>query len=276
MSPNSDFHVHPDYSIDAAGTVRQYCDRALEIGFGNICFTTHYDANARRAHSDGFWRYKGERVRFDDQLVGRYVDEVARARDFFAEHGLRVFCGLEIDYFPGVETEAERIRKKFEFDFIIGSVHCLDNIAISDKNEAPSYFLEHSVARMADEYFELLRQAAQVDQFDSLGHLDYYIRYGRPFYGLELDSIEIERFDPIFEILKKNGRGFEINTSQFRFDKKKFHPARKIIERAAEAGVPISSVGSDSHRPETLGMGIREASELLEKLRIEPLFPKIR
>ena len=32
MSIISDFHVHPDYSIDAAGTVRQYCDRALEIG----------------------------------------------------------------------------------------------------------------------------------------------------------------------------------------------------------------------------------------------------
>jgi histidinol-phosphatase (PHP family) len=193
---------------------------------------------------------------------------------FFLQLGLRVFCGLEMDYFPGVETEAERIRNMFEFDFVIGSVHCLDDIAISDKREAPSYFLKNTLSRMADDYFGLLREAAQVSSFDCLGHVDYYIRYGRPYYGDELDRIEAERFDEAFDLLKKGERGIEINTSPFRFGMRKFHPSQEIIERAIEKGVRIVSIGSDTHKPETLSLGVLEAYELIEKHNLQPLFPK--
>ncbi len=276
MSIPSDFHVHPDYSIDAAGTVRQYCDRALEIGLESICFTTHYDSNPRRMEADGYWRRNGKRVRFDDDLVGQYIGDIDRASDFYRQFGLMIFRGLEIDYFPGVEEEAQRVRDKFGLDFVIGSVHCLDDIAISDKNEAPAYFLRKTLSQMIEDYFGLLRRAADVPAFDCLGHLDYYIRYGQPFYGDDIFRVEIEHFDPVFEILKKNGRGIEVNTSQYRFGIRKFHPEKRIIERAVAAGVPIVSVGSDTHRSVNLSAGIPEAYELLRALGIRPIFPKER
>jgi histidinol-phosphatase (PHP family) len=276
MSIISDFHVHPDYSIDAAGTVRQYCDRALEIGLQNICFTTHYDSNPRRVEADGYWRFNGHRVRFDDELVGHYIDEVYQAREFYSQFGLNVFRGMEIDYFPGVEEEASRVRDKFGLDFVIGSVHCLDDIGISDKNEAPAYFLKKSLDQMVEDYFGLLLQAAETPAFDCLGHLDYYIRYGHPYYCDDIYKVEIEHFDSVFAVLKKNGRGIEVNTSQFRFGINKFHPARHIIERAVAAGVPVVSVGSDTHRPANLSAGILEAYDLLRKLGTWPVFPRMQ
>jgi len=274
MTEISDFHVHPDYSIDAAGTIRQYCDRALEIGLRNICFTSHYDSNPRRVEADGYWRHKGRRVRFDDELVGRYIDEIDRAQRYYAQFGLRVFRGLEIDYFPGVEGEAQRVRDKYGLDFVIGSVHCLDDIAISDKREAPGYFLKKTLSRMVDDYFGLLRQAAETPAFDCLGHLDYYVRYGHLYYGDDIYKIELDHFDGIFDTLKKNGGGLEVNTSLFRFGIRKFHPAQEIIERAVAAGVSIISVGSDAHRPQTLGAGVIEAYDLLTALGVRPIFPR--
>jgi histidinol-phosphatase (PHP family) len=129
---------------------------------------------------------------------------------------------------------------------------------------------------MIDDYFGLLRRAAEVPAFDCLGHLDYYIRYGQPFYGDEIFRVEIEQFEPIFEILRKNGRGIEVNTSQFRYGINKFHPEERIVERAVAVGVPIISVGSDTHRMVNLSAGIPEAYAFLQALGVKPIFPRSR
>jgi histidinol-phosphatase (PHP family) len=270
MTELSDFHIHPNYSIDGTGTIRQYCDQALEAGIGKICFTTHYDVNPRRLDRDAFWRKDGQRVRVTDEIIAGYFDEIERAREYFAPFGLHIYRGLEIDYYDGVEREAERLRGIFQFDFVIGSVHCLDDVAISEKNEAPSYFSRKTLSEMADDYTDLLVKAAQVSGFDCLAHLDYYVRYGREYYGDAIDHIELERFDKVFAALIEHDKGIEINTSPFRYGAKTFHPKPEIIERAIRSGVKIISVGSDSHKPSQLGGGIKEAYALLDKYGIAP------
>jgi histidinol-phosphatase (PHP family) len=274
MTELSDFHVHPGYSVDAEGTIRQYCDRALEIGIKHICFTTHYDLNPKRTELDAYWRKNGRKILVTDSLLEEYFSEIEIAKEQFMPFGLHIYRGLELDYFDGVEKEPERLKSLFQIDFIIGSVHCLDDIAISDKKEAPSYFTGKSLGQMADDYFALLNRAAEIPGFDCLGHLDYYVRYGREYYGDEIDKIEMERFDPVFAILVKNDKGIEINTSPFRYGIESFHPKTQIIERALKAGVRIVSVASDSHRPFQLGGGIEDAYAFLEKHDITPLFPK--
>ena len=269
----ADFHIHPDYSIDAEGDIETYSSQAVSLGLSVICFTTHYDSNPRRVIYDGYWRYRGEKVRVSDKIINSYVEDVRNASELFKSRGLTVLCGLEIDYYPGVEREVDRIRSKFDFDFIIGSLHCLDDIAISDSQEVWSYFSRKTVDQMADDYFELLGMAASCSGFDSLGHLDYYSKFGRDFYGNDMDRIEIDRFDPIFEIMKSNNIGFEINTRRFRSDHGAFHPNRSIIRRGIESGVRIASIGSDSHRPEDLASGIEDAYKFIKPE--EPYYPRI-
>lgn len=275
MTIISDFHIHPYYSLDGTGTIRQYCDRALEIGIRHICFTTHYDSNPKRVEQDGYWRFAGERVRLSDALLEKYLTEIESAREFFLDFGLSVYKGLEIDFFPGAEIEAERLRANFPLDFVIGSVHCLDNIGISDKKEAPEYFSAKTLDQMIDDTINLLIQAAHCGAFDSLGHLDYYVRYGREYYGDEIDRVELERFDPLFKVLSMNEVGIEINTSPYRYGKTGFHPAERILEYALTKGVRIASVGSDSHNPSNLGLGIEDAFAFLKRHNITPLFPRI-
>ena len=274
MNHLADFHVHPDYSIDATGTIRQYCDRALEIGLKSICFTTHYDANPRRVELDGYWRCNGDRVRLSDNLLQFYLDEIIRAKIFFAKFGLRVYRGLEVDYFPGVESEIVRLRDKFPLDFVIGSVHCIDDFAISNKAEALAYFSKKSVEDLEIDYFKILLMAASCRGFDSLGHLDYYVRYGREYYGDDIDNIDANRLEFLWFVLKANNIGIEINTSQFKNGADRFHPTKEIIKMAIQAGVKISSIGSDSHKPAKLGLGLNEAYELLNQLGVRPEFPK--
>jgi histidinol phosphatase-like PHP family hydrolase len=41
----ADYHCHCDYSVDAEGSVDEYCQAAIRRNLAEICFTTHFDAN---------------------------------------------------------------------------------------------------------------------------------------------------------------------------------------------------------------------------------------
>lgn len=269
----SDFHVHPDFSVDAVGTVEEYCERALKLGLGAICFTTHYDYNPLKDKDSGLWKYRGSQVGLTDDIVRIYLEEIERAKDKFKSDGLSVYRGIEIDYTPDAEVEAARLRSKFQFDFVIGSVHILNGFAISEAEEAEEYFSRKSIEQMSVEYFSLLESAARCKSFDALGHLDYYARYARKFYGDEIDRVDLDKFSPVFEILKTNGTGIEINTSPYKRGEADFHPSIRILDRAIESGVKISSIGSDCHRPDHLGIGINDAYEFLISRNLTPEFP---
>jgi len=269
----SDFHVHPDYSIDAVGSVKQYCEKALELGIEAICFTTHYDYNPALDKDSGYWKPGGKKVRLTDKIVAAYLEEIDAARAKFKESGPVVYAGIEIDYTPGSEKEADRLRSLFSFDFVLGSVHNVDGYDISENDRAEEYFTRRTMDQAADDYIALLEQAAQCRFFDALGHLDYFVRYCRKYYGESLDNIELGKYDPLFEILKRNNIGIEINTSPYKRGEVGFHPSVKILERAIESGVTISSVGSDCHSPEQLGLGINEAYKFLRSKNIQPLYP---
>jgi histidinol-phosphatase (PHP family) len=275
MRKLADFHIHPDFSKDASGSIDEYCLQAVEIGLDSICFTTHYDKNPNRTAIDGYMIFDGKELPLSPKSVSIYLNEIDNARDKFHKNGLSIFSGIEIDYFPGVENEVEKLKSDFPFDFILGSVHCLDDISISSDRESRQYWESRTAEQMTDEYFSMLNEAASCVHFDALGHLDYHMRFAPKYYGDNAYSIPIEKYDLIFHTLIKNNIGIEINTKPYQSDVSDFHPSKNIIKRAIEFGVKISSIGSDCHQPGFLGVGIKEAYDFLDEYKIKPEFPKI-
>jgi histidinol-phosphatase (PHP family) len=162
-----DLHVHPDYSIDARSSIDDYCRRAREIGLPIIGFATHYDMNPGRLEIDALAVLDGHQVPMSDSVLARYREDIESARHKYPD--LRILAGLEIDYFTSVEPEAIRVREKFGFDYFIGSVHCLDGLAISDTKEGKQYFAGHSLEQMTDNYFSLLYDVSASGLFDAIG-----------------------------------------------------------------------------------------------------------
>jgi histidinol-phosphatase (PHP family) len=68
----------------------------------------------------------------------------------------------------------------------------------------------------------------------------------------------------------RSGAGLEVNTSALRRGQSEPYPSRDILMLAVESGVRTFTVGSDSHSPEALGAGVRDATELLRGLGITP------
>jgi histidinol-phosphatase (PHP family) len=270
-----DLHVHPDYSIDASSSIEEYCRRASVTGLKVIGFSTHYDINPKRLDLDAFMVVDGKQVRVDDCGLSRYCRDIEIARQNYPD--LRILLGLEIDYFLGIEKETERLRQAFPFDYFIGSVHCLDNIAISDNKEGKQYFASHTLQQMTQEYLKLLYDCVSCGLFDVIGHADYYWRFAIPYFGEIVYEIYKGRLGKIAKAAAQKHVGFEINTSQVRKGKD-FHPRMDFLLELVSQGGFVNSIGSDSHRAEHLGADINIALASLahHNIPFQPLYETIQ
>lgn len=262
----ADYHIHPDYSLDATGSIDEYCRRALELGLKEICFTTHYDSDPFRRDIDRFMRIEGRIVPLSEDAVRKYVDEVRGAGEKYRTQGLSVKAGLEVDYAPHIEEQLKKDLAAFDLDYRLGSVHCLEHIAITASGEAGSYFKKKSAREMVSEYYECLRLAVESGLFDVMAHLDIYKKYGLGFYGEPILSSYRGLVEPVLERMAENHLGMEINTGVLRRGHKEFSPCSEILELALSMGVGIVALGSDAHEVNHLGRGIKEAYRLVKRL----------
>jgi len=263
----SDYHVHPDYSLDATGTIDQYCLKALKLGLKEICFTTHYDTDPVRKDEDPFMRIDGKIVPLNGKNVKRYVEDVRRAHKIYSPLRLSVKAGLEVDYAPHIEERLQKDLASLDLDYVLGAVHCLDHIAISASKEAESYFKRKKIKELCQEYYKVLGKAVESGLFDAIAHLDIYRKYGRAFYGEEIMTAHRGLVEPVLELMVENDVGLEINTALLRKGHKEFSPNLEILNLALKMNVKITAFGSDAHKVEHLGKDIKEAYLLVEKLR---------
>jgi histidinol-phosphatase (PHP family) len=263
----SDYHVHPDYSLDATGTIDQYCQKALKLCLKEICFTTHYDTDPARKDEDPFMRIDGKIVPANEQNVKRYIEEVRRANEIYRPMGLSVKAGLEVDYAPHIEKKLRKNLATFDLDYILGAVHCLDHIAITASKEAESYFRTKSLKELCQEYYRVLSKAVKSDLFDAIAHLDIYRKYGQAFYGEKILTAHRGLVEPVLKLMAENDVGLEINTGLLRKGHKEFSPGLEILNLALKMNVKIIAFGSDAHKVSHLGKDIKEAYLLVKRMR---------
>jgi histidinol-phosphatase (PHP family) len=264
--PIADFHIHPDYSVDAKGSIDEYCRRAFDMGLSEICFTTHYDADPTRIDFEGAMVVDGRREKISDDAVARYVNDVAKAREEYGRIGLVVRTGMEFGYFPGCDREIFRLLGKFPMEYRLGAVHTVGENCICCKDEAPKLFARLTLPQLADRYFQLLDDCAATGLFDCLAHLDAYRRYGLAHYGDEVNTIHRGRIEKLFETMAANDVGFELNTSAIRHGQAEYYPAMEIVNMARAAGVRLIALGSDAHHPDQMGLDFETAATVAYEL----------
>lgn len=262
----SDDHIHPGYSIDAEGSVDDYCRAAMAVGLKEICFTTHYDADPVRLGQEGYMVIDGKREKLSDDCVRMYMEDVRRAATEFGQTGLMVRAGMEFGYFAGCERPISELQSKFSFDYRLGSVHNIDGDCVCCRQESGQLFKRMTLTKLADRYFELLDRCAATGLFDCLGHLDVYRRYGLEYYGEEINTIHRGRIEKLFETMRKHNVGYEVNTSAIRHGLFEYYPGMEIINMARASGVTLLALGSDAHKPAQMALDFDTASGVAYEL----------
>jgi len=161
--------------------------------------------------------------------------------------------------------EDSPISNKYDFDFIIGSMHTLFQKDIYHFRE--EFFENNTKEEVYRLYFEEVLRSVKLftDEFDVYGHLDFVMRY-----ALEDDKSchyadFRELLDQILRLLIQKGKGIEINTSGFRYGLGHMHPNTEIIKHYKELGGEIITVGSDAHHRKTLCSEFERAYAILKE-----------
>lgn len=255
--PLVDYHVHPDYSFDAQGSIDDYCRGALARGLDEICFTTHYDADPQYFAQDGWVVVDDRRQPLDQPWLHRYAAEIQAAAETFRPQGLGVKLGLEVGYFEGVAEHLAPLLAAHPFDYIIGSVHWVDGYALSFNKDCLAWLAGAGEAACLARYFDQLALAAGCGAFDCIGHSDLYRRTLRRRHQDELDLPEVRRaVDRFFGACVDNGVGIEINTRNAHLHPTMISPGPGLLALAAAAGVRTVTTGSDAHDPTRVGDGL--------------------
>ena len=257
-----DYHIHPNYSIDAEGEVEDFCKAALKAGLKEIAFTTHLDTD--RVAEDCFVNVKGKRVDIASSVWFEDYESTIRAAGVqYKDRGLQVLLGVEVDCFPGVLEALPEGFFSTEFDFIIGSVHLIDHIAISANGRAEEAFRKYSLDELGKKYYSILLDSIDLEIFDVLAHIDLYRRYGEGFYGDAIHDLWKPHLKELSKKMRSKRVGFEVNTSSLRRGMQQPMPEERIIRALNDEGIKTVTVGSDAHMPSDIGKGIEVALEMI-------------
>jgi histidinol-phosphatase (PHP family) len=263
-----DCHVHPDYSLDASGTIDEFCQKALKIGLKGICFTSHYDIDPERKDIDAYMRVKGKVTPLSEEVIKIYLEGIEEAKQKYEPLGLKVRSGLEVDYAPPIEEKLKEDLSKFKLDYILGAVHCLEHIAITSSEEVFLYLEKRTAQSLCDDYYGNLISGIKSGLFHSVAHLDGFKKYALGYYGEKLLKAERIWIGPVLQELKNRKIGIELNTGWFKKGTKKFFPDEYILKSATDLGINIIALGSDAHRLEELGLGLPEAVSHIKKNKL--------
>jgi histidinol-phosphatase (PHP family) len=265
-----DYHVHPDFSPDAGGSIEEFCARAVEIGLDEICFTTHYEPDPARSDIEEV-RVNGLAQPVDSDWPNAYFAALRVAAAKFP--GLAVLAGVEVGYEPGLEGIISDFLRRYPFDFVLGAIHCLDHISITAGDELgrfKSEYMSRGPESVAERYFTHLHAAAGSQLFDCLAHLDIYRKYVEPLYDQRFGAAVETLLPSVFNLVAESGTGIEVNSSALRRGNPEPYPDAHILRLAWDSGVRIFTVGSDAHRPADLGKGLESAVQALQELGAAP------
>lgn len=258
-----DYHVHCEYSVDAVGSIADYCEAALARNLAEICFTTHFDANPDSDKFANFLSVDGEQVPTTIENLKPYIEEVLQKAEEFYLRGLSVKLGVEFGWFDNGEQLAAKLKETYPFDYFLCGVHEIENICYCSRTRYRQCFDRYTMEEAVEKYYQSVTKAVQTGLFDTIAHLDYYIKYGKAVYGAQIMSAHKPYIEDVFQVLNKYHCGLEINTSGIRHRTDDYFPRIELVNQAKKQGVTIEYLGSDAHTPLDIGYEFELAASLV-------------
>lgn len=234
-----DLHTHHNRCGHADGGIRDYIEAGIEKGLNVIGISDHspyFYSNQEHLHP---------KIAMGKSEFKHYVKEVLLLKKEY-EGKIDVLLGVESDFFAGKMAVYEKQYALYPFDYIIGSVHSVDQLSIFNRNRFKK-LNEAEKIQVKDRYYQLIKQSAQSGLFQILGHIDAM----KGFYP-EFSDIKSKELESTLKVIAEKRVAIEVNTSGKMKACGGWYPSDEILERALHYGIDIT-FGSDAHSPNRVG-----------------------
>lgn len=241
-----DYHTHTFLS-DGKDSHEDMVSSAIFRGVAEIGFSDHLSVKPAG------WAMPLDRL---VDMVKRYEAALKGVNP----RTIRVRLGAEVDYIPGKEDEIVDLIRSAPFDYIIGSVHFVDDWNF-DTDIAPYDQLD--IDKFYRQYFRLLQQSAQSGLFDIIGHCDLAKKFGYyPSFPLE------ELYNKTAKVFRDANVVVELNTSGRIKPCNEFYPSANFLQSLVKHKVPLT-LGSDAHVEQNVAQFYDDAISELKALGVK-------
>ena len=135
-----------------------------------------------------------------------FIDEV-RKSDLEKRYNVKLYFGLEVCYFKEFEDKLKEELNKYNFDFLIGSVHHINGFAFDLKRDT---WIGRSVDELYTNYYKIMKDLIRSKMFTHLAHpdsikiFDYY-----PTFSLTNEYKDIAKLLKEYNMTTENNSGFD-------------------------------------------------------------------
>lgn len=193
-----------------------------------------------------------------------YAVAIRAAAARFADR-LEVLCGFEIEVVPRDRYVhlMRGHRERHSFDFIVGSVHHVEEMQLDGRIEEFTEALEvlGGIENLAVRYYETVAEMVESMKPEVVGHLDLVRRNAPP--DAVLDSPRIRRAaGEALEAIRRYGAILDVNTAGYRKGLGSPYPSPWLVKLAWDMGIGFC-FGDDSHSIDQVGFGVDNARTYL-------------
>lgn len=251
-----DTHIHTEYSTDSNTKVVEQINRAENTGLKGLCITDHMDydfpENALEHPVDG------TPFQFD---VDTYIEHLQQLK---GKSHITLLTGVECGLQTGssVISKNKKLVSDYDWDYIIGSLHLVN----AKDPYYPSFWENKEPTQCITEYFQtVLTNIQRFSEFDSLGHLDYIVRYAPATYSyVPADFREI--LEEILTFIIRKDIALEVNTSGWKTSGRCQNPHFDILKIYTALGGELITIGSDAHTPEYISYRFSDLPDMLKSI----------
>lgn len=253
-----DTHMHTRFSGDSDAAPEDMIKTAREKGLTGLCFTDHLDID-----------YREEPHLFDLDFE-KYFREMPVIKEKNESDDFHIGIGIEMGLQPYLAPKHHELLKKYDFDFVIGSVHVINGYDPYYENFYKNINVRDAYRTYFDQVLENIRA---FDEYDTLGHLDYVVRYGLKYFGSPAADCPFEvyrsQIEKILRHLIMHGKSLEVNTGAFRYGMSEPNPSYQILQFYYDLGGRDITLGADAHEPKDVGIAFDTVVPRLKKIGFE-------
>ncbi|MGQ9879251.1 MAG: histidinol-phosphatase [Armatimonadota bacterium] len=252
-----------EYCDHAYSSLQEMLESAVKAGYRTFGVTEHAPRVEPR------FLYRNEiALGWDVNTLVMQFDHYARRLPLLAESfadRIELLRGFEIEVVPASSYVSLmwEYRARYGFEYIVGSVHYVDEISIDGELED----FQRAMAAfggsepLAVRYYQTVAQMVQSLQPEVVAHLDLIRLHGHRFGSVETPAIRRAAAEAL-EAVREAGGILEVNTAGYRKGLGEPYPASWLVQMANRMGIPFC-FGDDSHHVEHVGYGIERAREYL-------------
>lgn len=235
--------------------MEQYVEHAIASGLTELGFSDHLYLYWVP------WEQRDPELAMADWELDFYVRDVMRCRERYGRE-ITIRLATEADFVPGHERELEAILRRYDWDYVLGSVHFVEGWGMDDSRYLNGYD-QWNVDALYAHYFDLMGQAAETGFFDVMGHVDLVKKFGHSPHTTQSDN-----HARLAQRFARTGVTVEVNASGLRKPCREMYPSAELLGTCRAAGVP-TTFASDAHEPGHVALDFALSIELMRSVGYE-------